>query len=800
MQRGENPNQLLSGVVFTQNQTPAGSGDKFSLESTDYVCQEFRLPSNFARGSGAELNIPELTGIQLLVTVTEDHAVTAGLDWVVQHYVSGVGWTDEASGTSVQSHAEGDQIWYDLLFDEGIQPTADSLTEMWRFGIAGRVGDGITEVEVPYDTDTNIVIVDEVEYHVKLYPDRPHPFVLNGVPSILLLKREDNKVYYNKQHGISDVWASVPNPLQVQQLKATTRDSIPLTIGGEEASLCFRLLASVGDEGVDFLGNNYREAVRRNYTTNVTSVYGEDSDTYWMSKPNPSRFAVESLYFDVRDLNGGSKVIDQVLMDPITPGVYFQVYYTDEEVIDSVERFNYIRNPHFASSMDAWTGVGIDTVERVTNDFYISAGSAHLDNVASGDNYIYHRVLSSTLPGTLDELDALKGKFVTLSAWVKRGAGWALDGGDNSTIALDDGVNVVKAGTMDTLAGGAWERQSVSMTIDSAATKVEARLYNGGTGEVWWDGVLLEVGTLGSWFQGTKTQPPPTPTSIHEWEERIWKHVPKSFRMVKRDSHVFPEPIEAKYMKVEFSHLQPRSYNPGDFPQPIIYKKHPRWVLDYFVARRELDDYEAIGGSNFSPRRVGVRYDALDLAYNYYLDDIAQEPDQPVLLESDTRQEFASAFNDVGTVDIADSNTLSQVKVVFDQFKQHPAINSTSLQAISVNAENYPTEYADLATQSYDTSALRDLNKQAVIYEQSHPVMFFFMPCRHRYKELTASLTYNRAYFAGVRQVAFSRERYTVANDSNLYVETMGDNVQMERMDFIRESEGKYIADDGGPF
>lgn len=800
MQRGENPNQLLSGVVFTQNQPPLTVGDKFNFETANWICQQFYFPENYVRGVENQANVPEFTGVQIFCAIDTGTRVAAGLDWVIQHYVPAVGWITEAEGTSVQSHAEGQEVWYDILFNEGIQPSPDSFAHRWRFCIRGRVGTGPIEEVVPYEND--VALVGETEVNVKLFPDRPHPFLLNGVPSILRLSRADGFVYYSVQQGITDVWASRPNPLDTLNVAATTRDDDPLLISGAEVSLLFRLMGAVGDEGVDFLGNTYREAVRRNRADHVAETFGDEADTYWLSKPNPSRFAVESLYFDLRDDLGNSQVVDSVLLDPITPGVYFQVYYTNEEVLPVATRVNFVNNPHFATSDDGWTGVGLDIKERVTNQFLISEGSLHLTNAVQGDNYAYYRVSNIIAPGSQDQLDQLRGKTVTASAWVRKNAGWALTGGDDATIALDDGLTVVKAGSMSALPpngstpGSTWERQSVTMTVDPAATKLEVRLYNGGVGEVWWDAVLLEEGLLNSWFQGTKNDPPDAPVSIHDWEERIWNHVPKTYQMTKRDTHVLPEPITAKYMKVEFSHLQPRPYNAGDFPQPIAYKKHPRWVLDYFVARRELDEFTE-RGSNFAPRRVGVRYDALDLAYNYYLDDLKQEPDQPVNLDPSQTSQFVDSFTAAATADRADDDTLRRIKLTFDQFKQHPAIYNSNVLGITLNAGNYPVEYQDLPAQVYDTSALQDLHKESIVYELTYPVMFFFVPCRHRYKEVIASLTYNRAYFAGVRQVAFSREKYTQADDTDLYVESMGDGVNVERMDFVRVADGQYVTDIG---
>jgi hypothetical protein len=39
--------------------------------------------------------------------------------------------------------------------------------------------------------------------------------------------------------------------------------------------------------------------------------------------------------------------------------------------------------------------------------------------------------------------------------------------------------------------------------------------------------------------------------------------------------------------------------------------------------------------------------------------------------------------------------------------------------------------------------------------------------------------------FVGVKEIAFLRDRYTQAYDTNLYIESAGDTVNIERNDFV---------------
>ncbi len=378
----------------------------------------------------------------------------------------------------------------------------------------------------------------------------------------------------------------------------------------EGSALTFRLLTASGDSGTDFLGNTFRNAIYSHTVANLSGDGSVDaSDTYWFSKPNPSRFAIENLYFDVSEV-GNESVVDSILIDPITPDVYFHVYYTSEGV-----------------------------------------------------------------PGI-------------------------------------------------------------------------------------------------------------TPA---DWDDKLWTRVPKTFQTKARETHVLPEPVAAKYMKVEFSHLQPKPYRPGPFQQPIVYQKHPKWVLDYFLAR--VAD-EAETSNRFIASRVEVRYNALDLAYNYYLDDLKQEPNAPIKLNSSSTTDLRSFLRDRGDVsDQVDAETASKITTVLNQY----AVGSGGFQGFIENGEQSLQAF-ELSSKFTPNSTVSSLNRDAVVFEQSYPVMFFYLTARHRYREISASLTYDRAYFVGIRQIAFLRERYSKATDTNLYVEIGGDTVNLAASDFVRNNNSLVIS------
>jgi hypothetical protein len=272
----------------------------------------------------------------------------------------------------------------------------------------------------------------------------------------------------------------------------------PLIVDGKETAFNFRILAGTADEGTDFIGNRYRSTVIKDDIDTTSTIDSGNADKAWMSKPNPSKFAVESTYFDISDYRGEPRTIDHILIDPLTPGVYFNVYFTND------------------------------------------------GNIATNET---------------------------------------------------------------------------------------------------------------------------------EWEQKLWERVPNTFQMKQRFSHPMPQPITAKFIKIEYSHLQPKWYAPGNFQKPILYKKHPKWVLDYFLLQMATEqDTE----DPFIARRIGVQYDALDLAYSYYLDDLSQDPTSPgdlALYNTNTNDLSAFLRDRSATSDQIDIETFRRIRISFAPFTQHPALN-----------------------------------------------------------------------------------------------------------------------------
>jgi hypothetical protein len=93
----------------------------------------------------------------------------------------------------------------------------------------------------------------------------------------------------------------------------------------------------VPDNGTDILGNTYRTDCQK---TPASNVLDGDNTTFWQSQPNPTAFAVEALYFDLREtaVAGTMIVLDQIGMENLdSRGMdNMETYYTDAVLIDEI--------------------------------------------------------------------------------------------------------------------------------------------------------------------------------------------------------------------------------------------------------------------------------------------------------------------------------------------------------------------------------------------------------------------------------------------------------------------------------
>lgn len=308
------------------------------------------------------------------------------------------------------------------------------------------------------------------------------------------------------------------------------------------------------------------------------------------------------------------------------------------------------------------------------------------------------------------------------------------------------------------------------------------------------DGIVVDPTTPGMWMNVYYSDDGEPGRSEAEWDQKLWTRVQKNWKLDRRQECVLPDPVVAKYVKIEFTHLQARHYSPGRFARPVVYRKHPKWVLDYFLVR--LADQNEQVNKNVS-NSVKVVYNALDLAYNYYLDDIHELPDKPVEADPDFQSvitSFVSERSDLS--DQMDYQMLDRISFSMAPYRsdllnraKSDSLLTTVLSASASEGITSAQEGAPVTPMNQ--AALESLAGQAVAYENDYPVMYFYLPCRHAYREVMAPFDYDKAYFAGIREISFVRDTYGVQRDSESYVELGGDTINTERNDFSTGNLGR---------
>jgi hypothetical protein len=282
--------------------------------------------------------------------------------------------------------------------------------------------------------------------------------------------------------------------------------------------------------------------------------------------------------------------------------------------------------------------------------------------------------------------------------------------------------------------------------------------------------------------------------NIDEWDNLLWRRVPKQFKATKRQNYIFPTPIVAKFIKIEFTQLQAQPYLTGDFQKPIIYNKYPQWVFDYFISA-----YAAARNETYDPfiaSQVDVSFDVLELAFSYYENDIIQLSKNPsdikvVNQDDNTLSQTLKnlLIDNQDGVNSLDMETYAKIKDNFKPFLSHPILKSDfnssnfALTLINSDSTNYPLE--DIPIVSGSTSIVSNHNREHLITEKTFPEMYFFIECRHGYRQAIAKLPEGKAYFAGVKELAFQRQDHKVVSDDNIYIEVAGDTINMETSDFV---------------
>lgn len=834
-----------SGVVINQNAISSGNY-AWRSGGANWVYQTFALPSSYIRGSQASsLTIPDISGFQVMCNIDTGYAAAAALDYALDYYGgTDVGWQPLTSGTIIGAQADGGAVWFDIILPQSVAITPALTGKQFRLGVYGRtVIDGLFNQPAQVAT-SGAFIVEGQGYTVTLTDGVPYPITIGGQPAFLLQNK--GVVTYSLQQGINTLSYVTPTPLTSSTTgagQAYQSDQLtPLLGHGTTASLNFRVLGLVADSGQNFLNNEYRSAVIQSAGGNVSTTDGLQPTqgsaagaTYYMSPPMPSQFSVVSMYLDVRPVAetpiiGMVNAIGNPSFEYDAPGyapAWWSAYNSGATVVDQTVKS--ISLPTGNVNYTPWAG---DNYQSLHMKYTFAATSemaginspillvpATTDNVATplafsmaydvialsnaslklvinwyDTNQVFLTSVTQTIATTTGINTYQYNTTVPANAGYVQYQIQAVSSGSGSFEGYVDEFQITYTSSNvpyfdgDSL-GCQWaaqKGQSDSLQVFTSDAEDDAVVL---------DGVLVDPITPNMAFNVYySTDDAYTSDSMTEtdWEQKLWTRVPQVYIAIQRNTFAFPQPVSAKYMKIEFTNLPAQTYDPGPLQKPVSYKKFPTWVANFFIGMME--------SPSFTASLVNVQYDALQFAYDYYLDDLDQTPASPTTPPVNLAAQLTTYFNATPTG--LDANTLAQINLNMQPYQQPIAgfaDTSTMLGSYvsGLTSSNVPQVSEGGIINPVDYSTVSTLAREPIVMEQSTPVMFFFLTCRHAYKQLTATFDYNRAYFAGVNDVAFIRNDYTVQSDTPLYIESGGDTANIQTNDWYVDPTGNWYTYDG---
>jgi hypothetical protein len=793
----------FSGVVLDQNATVTGSLAWRDGLGAQTIYQTFTLAADYQMGTTTiEKRYPDLSGFQVMITVDVGYAQMATLDYTMGYYIYGEGWSPLADGTVIGAHTTG-QMWFDVIFPTSVPVHTAMIGAPMRIGITARTASAGAFMQPVITNPDGTYVVNNTGFRATLTEGVPYPITLAGQQGFLLLT--NGEVTFSIQQGISGLWYVSPTA----QGDAFLSDAVTPLLGHETtASLDFRILGLTADHGVDFLGNEYRSCVIQQTGTGLSTT-----SPAWTSPPFPSRFATVSQYFDVRP----------------------------QAVSPSVEYYNFVANPSFEWDANGsnvpygWQSTTQTATARLlevqqnwafggVQSLRSTIGFTGVASSFGGVQFPEFRAFPNTAFSASCMINILSlptSGSVTLNLLWYTSLGVLAQTTQSipmTTLGIQalsiNGIVVPSSATNGTLSvtcasNGSGTFDFYIDTVQITPTQAIVPYFDGDTIGCEWlgqrgrslsaklstvepaddtiviDGIQLDPSTpniaFNVYFSTDDAYTSNTMTETN-WEQKLWQRVPEVYIATQAQEYVFPAPIAAKYMKVEFTNLQGQSYTPGSFAQPVTYKKFPTWVADYFVAQLELP--------SFVVNAVNVVNDALSFAYSYYLDDINQSPAVPDPDPTSATSTLTTYFNQSNAANTVDATTLRQINLTMNSFSLPTGsiVDTSTLlgQAALSQIAQSPTPLTSERPTAVppDYTIVSSSSREAVVFEQSLPVMYFFLTCRHTYKEVQASFGSNLAYFAGTNSISFVRHNYTTATDSVQYIESGNDTVNALRQDF----------------
>lgn len=781
--------QDYSGVAINYDNAYA---DSLALSYTP-VAQTFVLPVNYTRGTNVgEQNIPDLSGFQILCHVSD--VATAQWSWQIgytniQNPTLISQFNIVESGTTTGTYITG-LVWFDILFDQPVTVSANQLDSTW----------------IVILTPSNIDYVTYFLYNDQGFQPKTQGYLVSNI----VAEDTDSQLYLDYINASNNL---LPGPTLYPSstlLPSATQGS------GSPASFNFRVLALSADEGVDFLGNQYRSYVAVTDPNDINSLIANDS--YWLSPPLPSSQAVVSQYFDMRATSSGERYgLINLVPDPSfeydtgAPSTwgYTMPYGTISE-FTVVEYQGNIFPPNGLKMLEV-AAIDIPTAEAITvyTTDYIA--------ITPGQSY------SGTAWVAFSDASIASSAQLQFEWYSSIGSGMSANAGGTTVTSAAPGYVAFSAiaptdcplmRVSIVLTNAESTTDSVGAYIDSVCViqgaTPPATYFDGDYPGATWTGipgnsasaqivtpqlidapVVVDAINLVPLFPNqhfniyfsNDDNGVTVPSTTDEWETKLWtlaQSFPGNFG---NETVMLDQPITAKYIKVEMTNPQLQPYDPGFLQLPMIYKTFPSWVQNYFLSQ--------INPPTYSTDQIVVVSDAISTIYTPPLGDLTSSPVIPSVPSPSSYTVGQQALDNT-TLSQIDLNTTPYQSPLGSQSNSNTVLSSIVANQLS-NTLTGPLQINEGPPSTYPPiTTVSSWQRDAVLLDLLTPMMYFYYTCRHQYQLVSATLANNKAYFFGIANINFLRKQGTVIEDTPIYTETGQDFANASVNDFVMNTLGTW--------
>jgi hypothetical protein len=278
-----------------------------------------------------------------------------------------------------------------------------------------------------------------------------------------------------------------------------------------------------------------------------------------------------------------------------------------------------------------------------------------------------------------------------------------------------------------------------------------------------------------------------TSTSVQAWDYKLWNPINRHYRLQKGFLSL-PNPVTAKYIKLEFTKLTPTPYESVYNPLlPLVeFNAYPSWVVAYIN-----DNFSQVTSLN-QLKAETVNYNLINTGVQQPNQTLMSDPQPESILDyvnslsnsditKSSQQEYNSWFAPHASSKIQTPsnqnpqvypNTLYQEDSLFNTVQNpnplnqvYSGVNPGALSNYSQESTLGPPTVGPITARSDDT----------IIKEKNFPDLWFPRVCRHAYQVVQTQRDSKLAYNVAIKNIAFYLTNRSVPTNNPFYFETLAD-------------------------